>query len=117
MPKANVKIMLSYDYCHFEICLGSDKNQTLKQINKMRKDCQKLADEAVRQYQKAKKYALMNVNIKSERKRLENDIFIISKKPKSEWNAEEKAKVKALNDKEYWEQYDYDYYDDEDDIY
>ena len=48
MPKGSVKIMLSYDYCHFEIALASDEEMELKEINEMRKDAQRLADEAVR---------------------------------------------------------------------
>lgn len=33
MPKANVKIMLSYDYYHFEVCLGSDEDLSLQQMD------------------------------------------------------------------------------------
>jgi len=49
---ASVKIMLSHDYCHFEVSKSTDDNITDKEINQMRKDVQKLADEAVRQYKK-----------------------------------------------------------------
>lgn len=49
MP-ASVKIMLSCDYCHFEICKGSDENLSNEQIDDMRKDVQRLANKAVKQY-------------------------------------------------------------------
>ena len=112
MPKGSVKIMLSYDYCHFEVCLSSDKNMTLKKINETRKDAQRLADEAVRQYKVAKNKAELKIMLKHERMRLENDVKMIKEKPLSERTPEEKAKIKALRDKEYWKQYDYDYEDD-----
>jgi hypothetical protein len=48
--QASVKVMRSYDYCHFEVCLSLDKEMTLGEINNMRKDAARLADEAVRQY-------------------------------------------------------------------
>jgi hypothetical protein len=54
---ASVKIMLSYDYCHFEVCKSTDENISDKEINEMRKSVQRLADEAVRQYKVAKERA------------------------------------------------------------
>ena len=51
---ASVKIMLSHDYCHFEVALSSDAAVTPVQVNVMRKKAQFLADEAVRQYKLAK---------------------------------------------------------------
>ena len=43
--EASVKIMRSYDYNHFEICL-SDDCEDLKAVNELRKSAQRLADEA-----------------------------------------------------------------------
>jgi len=53
----SVKIMLSYDYCHFEVCKSTDEELTNNQTNELRKDVQRLADEAVRQYKVAKNQA------------------------------------------------------------
>ena len=106
MPKASVKVMNSYDYCHFEICLGTDdENTTLKQINEMRKDAQRLVDKAVEQYKIAKNKIPYQ---KSKRSNLEKKAKIIRENyPKSEWTPEQKATVKALDDFEW-----YDYQDD-----
>jgi len=79
MPKGSVKIMLSYDYCHFEVCLGSDENLSLDQINEMRKDAQRLADRAVNQYKTAKKYEQIKLALEREYKRLEREVETIKK--------------------------------------
>lgn len=107
MPKASVKIMLSYDYCHFEICLGSDENLSLPEIDNMRKDCQRLADKAVNQYKTAKREA-SNMIYSGNKQKLERDVKIIRENyPMSEWTPQQKAKIKALEDFQY-----YDYQDD-----
>jgi hypothetical protein len=113
--KGGAKIMLSYDYCHFEITLASDEEKTLSEINEMRKEAQRLADEAVRQYKKAKQMANLRVNRMVEREGLIKEVEKIRMIPESEWTAEQKAKVKALEDYEYWSAYDYDYEDDYED--
>ena len=41
---ASVKIMLSYDYCHFEVSISSDAN-TVVAANELRKAAQRLADD------------------------------------------------------------------------
>ena len=107
MPKGSVKIMLSYDYCHFEIVLSSDEEMTLEQIDEMRKDAQRLADKAVYQYKVAKanwKYSKYNSEY---RKELEQKVKIIKENyPKSEWTEEQKAIVKSLEDFEYYDYQD-----------
>jgi ATP-dependent Clp protease ATP-binding subunit ClpA len=113
--KASVKIMLSYDYNHFEICLGTDDEQNLsaKEVNELRKTAQRLADHAVKQYQTAKEKEKGRLNLSYERNRLEEEVDKIKDIPKKKWTAEQKAKVKALEDEEYWNQHNYDYNDDE----
>ena len=104
---ASVKIMLSYDYCHFEVSLSSDDEMTLNQVNEMRKDCQRLVDKAVHQYKIAKSEASKMI-YGTEKARLEKEVRIIKENyPKSEWTPEQKASVKALEDFQY-----YDYQDD-----
>ncbi len=110
---AQVKIMLSYDYCHFEITKGTDEDVSNKEINEMRKEVQRLADEAVRQYKKAKEMASKRANRMFEKEQLEKEVNNILEIPKSERTAEQRAKVKALEDREYWNEFDYDYDDDE----
>lgn len=97
---SSVKVMRSYDYCHFEVCLGAD-DMTLEEVDEMRKNAQRLADKAVGQYKIAKVAALQTDRIEH----LRHDVKIIKENyPKSEWTPEQEAKVKALED---WEYYDY----------
>ena len=110
---ASVKIMLSYDYNHFEVALSSDDIMDMKQINELRKCVQRLADEAVRQYKIAYQKTKLRLQLESEKKYLMEEIKQIKEMPESEWRAEDKAKVKALEDFDYWNQHNYDYEDDE----
>lgn len=50
---ASVKVMRSYDYCHFEICLSEEVDQ-LDNVDALRKEAARLADKAVEQYKTAK---------------------------------------------------------------
>jgi hypothetical protein len=43
--KASIKIMNSYDYSHFEVCLLSEKMVGIAEVNSMRKVAQRLVDE------------------------------------------------------------------------
>jgi len=114
--KGSVKIMLSYDYSHFEVCLGSDEDMSIKQVNELRKQAQRLADEAVRQYHMAKEMAMLRLDILSGIKTFLEEIRIIRQKPQSEWTATDQAKIKALADETYWSRGIYDYEDEDDEI-
>jgi DNA polymerase III delta prime subunit len=110
---ASVKIMLSYDYCHFEICKGTDREVTDTEIDEMRKDCQRLADKAVKQYQVAKKAAERQSNNEYELRRMQNEVNRIRKK-EGDLTSKEMAILKAHEDKT-WEsrlRQRYDYEDD-----
>jgi len=111
---ASVKIMLSYDYSHFEIALSSDNSLSLDEVNDLRKKAQRLADEAVRQYKKSKKMAELRAQGQYERERFLRQIAEIEKKPEGERTINEVAMLKQHDD-ENWEaqfNYDYDYEDD-----
>jgi hypothetical protein len=105
--------MRSYDYCHFEVCLGIDDGQPadLKTINELRKSAQRLVDEAVRQYIHAKALEEKRLQLEWDRERLGREIERIKQYPESEWTPEDKAKVKLLEDAD-WDQFTYDYEDD-----
>lgn len=111
---ASVKIMLSYNYCHFEVSKSTDQEVSNQEINEMRKDVQRLADEAVRQFIIAKKKMEDRDKLRWEKERLERHADIIRKKEETEWTAEEKGIMKQLDDEEYWNGHFYDYEDDED---
>ena len=109
---ASVKIMLSYDYNHFEIAL-SEECATSKDVDALRIKTQRLADRAVEQYQKAKEMAFKRVSRDGERLQLERKVDALREIPESERTPEQKATIKALDDTEYWEAYDWRYEDDE----
>ena len=46
--KASVKILRSFDYCHFEVSLSYDDDMTLEQVNDLRKQAAVLVDEVGR---------------------------------------------------------------------
>lgn len=109
---ASVKIMLSYDYCHFEICKSTDDNLSDKEINDLRKDCQRLADEAVRQYKISKDKSC--INLKYDKEKFLKEIKEIELKPEGERTVNELAKLKAYSDNKWEEQFrPYDYEDDD----
>jgi hypothetical protein len=107
---ASIKIMLSYDYCHFEVCKSTDAEITDKEINEMRKDAQRLADEAVRQYKIAKTKAANRAISQSE---FESECLRITKIPIDERTPMQKAMLKQYSDEDWRAQFEYDY-DDED---
>jgi hypothetical protein len=81
IKSASVKVMLSYDYSHFEssISLESDNELTVKEIDDARKTCQRLCDKAVEQYKVAKKMAQQRIdgdfkmqNFEAECKKIKN---------------------------------------------
>jgi hypothetical protein len=119
--QATVRILISHDYCHFEISKtiqgddvsnGFQNDLTQKDIDDARKDCQRLADKAVGQYKKAKTEASSKLAYSSERVNLEREVTAIKLKDEKEWSHLDKAKVKALED--YNQDWRYDYTDDED---
>jgi hypothetical protein len=59
LKTASVKVMLSYDYSHFEssMSLENESGLSMKEINEARKNCQRLCDNAVRQYKVYKEMA------------------------------------------------------------
>lgn len=111
MPKASVKVMNSYDYCHFEVVLGSDQDMSLDDVDEMRKQAQRLVDKSISQYKIAKERANQRQNLKWERDQLLLECKRIEEKPEGERTASDKAKLKALDDAAYWSQFDYDYED------
>lgn len=108
---ASVKIMLSFDYCHFEINKSTDQPVTDKQINEMRKEAQRLADEAVRQYKVAKVKAYEKDQWE---KGFEREVHSIERIAEVDRTPEEAAKLKLYDDNAWKSQFeDYDYCDED----
>lgn len=112
MMSASVKVMRSYDYCHFEICLGTDEAVTLQEVDNMRKEAMRLVDKAVAQYQAAKEvrdYKSGNIYHRQQLSKQAEQILDI---PESERSPEQKAILKEWEDVCYKLQRQYDYEDD-----
>ena len=106
---ASVKVMNSYDYCHFEIALSQDVDNLID-VNTLRIRAQQLVDEAVRQYKVSKEKATSYADDMRGKQRLKIEVDNILEKPKKEWTPADKAKVKAIEDDQ-WERNRYQYED------
>lgn len=117
IKSAAVKVMLSYNYNHFEssMTLENESGVSVADIDNARKDCQRLCDKAIKQYDIAKQVANRQISLKHERANLESEVARIKQMPKETWTVTDKAKVKALEDHN-WELW-FDYQDDYDDTY
>ena len=99
MPKASVKIMLSYNYCHFEVALSSDDDLSLKDVNGLRKDAQRLADEAVRQFKVGEELARKSINLHITSNECATKLRALKENfPESEWTPQQRAEAKRLGD-------------------
>lgn len=114
---ASVKIMLSYDYSHFEINMGiqNDEGVSIKDIDNARKDCQRLADKAVSQYKTAKEKAASRTDGQYRMQNFLSQIKIIESKPEGDRTLNEIAMLKQYRDEDWQSQFEekYDYDDDE----
>jgi len=113
--KGSVKIMLSYDYSHFEIALSSDAEMDVPGVNDLRKVAQRLADEAVRQYKRAKKAAANREVGKQQREYFLHEIKRIEKTEEQDRTVRDLAMLKQYQDENWQAQFedDYDYDDDQ----
>lgn len=116
---ASVKVMRSYDYCHFEICLGSEEidpysdENAIAAVDKMRKEAMRLADKAVSQYQIAKRTREYPITNEWEYNQLQKQAEEIKKNfPESEQTPEQKAILKEYEDMTFRINIKYDYEDD-----
>lgn len=116
---ASVKVMLSYDYSHFEasMALENDNGLSLGDIDNARKDCQRLADKAVSQYKKAKEFASKRNDGKYQMQNFESECMKIKAKDEHDRTMREIGMLKEYEDQKWRERfaYEYDYEDNEDD--
>jgi len=108
---ASVKVMRSYDYCHFEIMLGisNDSGLSPADIDNARKDAQRLADKSVEQYKKAKQMAARRSNGEYEMASFEEECKKIEAKDEINRTMKEIAMLKQYKDENWRKQFDYDY--------
>ena len=110
----SVKVMLSHDYCHFEISKSSDQDLSNEEINEMRKDCMRLCDKAISQYKIAKNQAARRETGEFEMQNFEAQIKKAMAKEDGDRTINEVAMIKQYKD-ENWRKkfiYNYDYEDD-----
>lgn len=119
IKSASVKVMLSYDYCHFETSmqLENDNGVTLKDIDDARKSCQRLAYKAAGQYKTAKEMAAKRVDGKYQVTNFEEQCKKILAKDEHDRTLKEIAMLKQFQDENWKAQFEYDYDYDDDDNY
>ena len=112
---ASVKVMRSYDYCHFEVNLSTATDTGLlpEFVDNMRKEAMRLTDKAVEQYKTARKVEDQKLRAKGGLSRLQRDVDWIEKNvPEDQRTPEQQAAIKAFQDYNFQAQFDYDYEDD-----
>jgi hypothetical protein len=116
IKNASVKVMLSYDYSHFEasMSLENDKGLTAKEIDEARKNCQRLADKAVSQYKTAKDKAAKRSDGIYKMNNFESQCKQIKGKSEGDRTINEIAMLKQYEQENWQAQFDerYDYDDD-----
>ena len=114
---ASVKVMLSYDYSHFEANMGLENENgiDIKDIDNARKMCQRLADKAVGQYKTAKAAAASRSDGKYRMQNFESQCKIIAAKEINDRTLNEIAMLKQYEDDNWRDQFEerYDYDDDD----
>ena len=108
IESASVKVMRSFDYCHFEVALTSTLAMTPEGVDDLRKEAARLADKAVEQYKIAKRAADLRNSAKCNKWQLETALDI----PEKDRSPEQKAIIKYHQDAAFAAQFEYDYQDD-----
>jgi|SRR5438128_11540262 len=108
---ASVRVLRSYDYCHFEVTLGTTDTVTLAAVDELRKCAARLADKAVEQYKVAKRNAELAMEDQSRLDTMRYQEKDILSKPEGERTARDKAILKTLEDRKFFHRRVYDYED------
>lgn len=119
IKNASVKVMLSYDYSHFEASMSieNDNGLELHEIDNARKMCQRLADKAVSQYKTAKSQAANRNDGKYKMIDFEAACIKIKGKDEHDRTLKEIAMLKQYENENWQAQFDYDYDYDDDENY
>ncbi|MFI5404872.1 MAG: hypothetical protein ACHQ1D_00015 [Nitrososphaerales archaeon] len=119
IKSASVKVMLSYNYCHFEssMSLENDEGVSLKEIDEARKNCQRLSDKAIEQYKKHAEQIAKRTNSNYDKEKFESDCKKIKCKCEQDRTIKEIAMLKTYENDQWQKQFDYDYDYEDDDNY
>ena len=118
IKSASVKVMLSYDYSHFEASMSveNESGLTMSDIDEARKKCQRLSDKAVGQYRKAKQMASNRSDGEYQMRNFQEQCERIKAKDEQDRTIKEIAMLKQYEDENWQSQFMHDYdYDDDDD--
>ena len=118
IKSASVKVMLSYDYSHFEASMSveNESGLTMSDIDESRKKCQRLADKAVGQYKKAKQMASNRSDGEYQMRNFKEQCERIKAKDEQDRTIKEIAMMKQYEDENWRAKFMYEYdYDDDDD--
>lgn len=107
--QASVKVLRSYDYCHFEVALTAEC-ENLDAVNDLRKQAAVLVDEAVRQYKIAKAKESKRDSRQWEMQNMLEKIQRIEQIPESQWTVEQAALMRAHRDRTFWKDFEEDSY-------
>lgn len=117
--KISTKVMVSYDYNHFEHSLEEEIPDNITAEDKMilrnnlRITCQMLCDESVRQYKEMRKLEGFKYNNVWSVSQKQREVLSIKETiPESEYTEEIKAKIKACEELEFKMTRKYDYFGD-----
>lgn len=128
ITSATVRVMRSFDYCHFEVTLtgtpdiegrvisGGEKFLCPEDIDGLRKHAMRLADKAVEQYKVAKKAYASKINATGQLAPwFMNDVKEAEATPEEQRTPEQQAALKLHKDLIFQANRSYDYQDDWDD--
>ncbi len=114
--RASVKVMRSYDYCHFEVNLGTDQEVTVQEVDDMRRVAATLADRAVSDYQRMKAAEPKRSTAAWECQEMRRRLKAIEEKPEGERTLNEVALLAEAQSQEFWNRYkadeEFDYWTD-----
>lgn len=111
---ATVKVMLSHNYNHFEtsISLENEEGIKIEEIDEARKDCSRLCDKAIKQYEQAIIIQIKRCKLADEKRQMDIEVKEIKEKDKEQRTVKEKATVKAFEEYNWELRWDYDDIDD-----
>ncbi len=110
----SVTVMRSHDYCHFSVTLGATmedfddrlpESSKHAQVDKLRKEAARLADKAVRQYQRKKR--ALELEAQYDNRLLRQESEKAHEVPEGERTPDHLAAIKAYKDRLFESRYDY----------
>lgn len=114
---ASVKVMRSFDYCHFEIILGVIEPDGFGEdgdsiIDDLRKRAARMADKAVEQYKVAKTQSQLKLDVLSSHNYMRQNAEEIERLGEMDRTPRQQAELKAWKDLQFRANREYDYQDD-----